>query len=44
VDPSQVGFHFLKREWVMIPFTFGKEKNGIFFGQPWPDDGTTLIN
>ena len=25
-DPSQAGFHFLKREWVAIPFSFGRKK------------------
>jgi hypothetical protein len=44
VDPSQAGFHFLKREWVIIPFIYGKEKSGISFGQLRPDNGTTLIN
>lgn len=26
VNPSQAGFHFLKREWGMIPFSFGRKK------------------
>jgi hypothetical protein len=25
VHPSQAGFHFLKREWLTIPFILGKK-------------------
>jgi hypothetical protein len=32
VHPSQDGFHFLKREWAIIPFIFGKKKTRNAFG------------